>query len=290
MDTFDRVSAYVLRDMEGAGPLYGIGLLAKRDSRESASGAFLFTASTATSDRARDVVLQDWVLGPFRDNPVMLDSHQPDRVVGHASDVEVVNGKLELRAVFDHDSPDPTIAAVAHSHAKGHRRAVSVGFRPGTRTPRSRLPKSSPHYAEPVEVDTPWGKDKIDGWLFGQCELLEVSSVAVPMNAEALQHRNAHRAAPPDLSLEALLDAPDPGRFLGRSTAPVDDVEALLDRIEAPLRDRFRKHREWHHLLAGIAAVRRSPVEPEPEPDGEAFLLQVGEALARSTTPPRRLS
>lgn len=151
-----------------------------------------FIASTDTPDRAMDVVRQDWRLANFRSNPVILDGHNPMRVVGRAVDVSVPRvgddaGKLVLRVEWDDDSPDPSIRAIGHQHRKGIRRAGSVGFRARKKTRRDKLPKDHPHYQEPIEIETWWGKEKVAGWLFESPELLEFSSVSVPMNAEALQ-------------------------------------------------------------------------------------------------------
>jgi len=172
-------------------------------------GTTLFVASTDTPDRAMDVVSQNWKLASFRDNPVILDNHDPRRVVGHAVEAKVPRvgddaGKLMIRVAWDMDSPDPSIRNVGHQHMRGIRRAGSVGFRAGKSTQRSKLPPDHPYYQAPIEVETWWGTEMVSGTLFEAPELLEFSSATIPMNSEALQRsilcgvpRGTLRADPP---------------------------------------------------------------------------------------------
>lgn len=152
----------------------------------------LFVASTDAEDRALDVVRQDWRLARYRANPVFLDNHNPLRVAGHALSAGVPKtgddaGKLLIRVQFDLDSPDPAIRTVGHQHMNGIRRAGSVGFRPGRRTARDKLPADHQYYREPIEIEGFWGKYKHAGTLMEQNELLEFSSATIPMNPDALQ-------------------------------------------------------------------------------------------------------
>lgn len=182
----------------------GSSFLVESRSEANQDGTTLFVASTSSPDRAMDVVKQNWKLASFRGNPVVLDNHNPMRVVGHAVDASVPKsgedaGKLMIRVKWDMDSPDPTIRNVGHQHMSGIRRAGSVGFRPGKKTRRDKLPKDHEHFQEPVEVETFWGLEKWAGTLFESPELLEFSSASVPMLPEALQRSLSltHRADPP---------------------------------------------------------------------------------------------
>ena len=62
-----------------------------------------FIASTATSDRYDDVIDQNsWKLEAFKNNPVILLNHRQDMLpIGRATNVEVVNGQLEIDVEFD---------------------------------------------------------------------------------------------------------------------------------------------------------------------------------------------
>ena len=140
-------------------------------------GRTLFVASTATPDRAGDVVVQDWRLANYRRNPVILDSHNPSLVVGRAVSAKVRERKqLEIMVQWDDSELNPVGMLIAHQHREGYRQAGSVGFRPGRAVRRSQLPKEDSYYLE-----TGYGR------VLSRNELLEFSSVSVPMNAEALQ-------------------------------------------------------------------------------------------------------
>jgi hypothetical protein len=166
---------------------------AAEDDPEHQPGTTLFIASTDAPDRAMDIVRQDWKLGHWRANPVILDNHNSMRVAGKGLSGKVPRvgddaGKLMIRVAWDLENPDPSIRSVGHQHLNGFRRAGSVGFRHGKKTQRSKLAPESPFYQAPVEVETWWGGTvELSGFLFEANELLEFSSATIPMNAEALQ-------------------------------------------------------------------------------------------------------
>jgi hypothetical protein len=163
-----------------------------RADGDTESKTTVFVASTATPDRARDIVLQDWDLSAFESNPVILDNHNPLRVVGRAESASVVNGELVIEVSWDLDNPDPSIRSVGHQHLAGFRRAGSVGFRPGSVAWRSDLPDDDPHYSEQ------------GGYVFGKCQLLEFSSASIPMNPEALERPKVAEPAPVARSADGL--------------------------------------------------------------------------------------
>lgn len=143
----------------------------------------LFLASTDTPDRALDVVDQaSWKLDNYRSNPIVLVDHDysTDAVVGRG-DVQVTERGLTLEIVRWSDRP--RAAGIRADVEAGVLSAVSVGFRPGRRVLRTELPKDHPAWSE-----SGWGM------VYYDCELLEISIVAVPMNPEALAER-AIRAA-----------------------------------------------------------------------------------------------
>ena len=148
-------------------------------------GTVDFTASTADEDRAGDIVEQSWRLANFRRNPVFLDNHDHRSVVGRAESTKVPKetGSLTLRIRFDDSPLNPAGQLVAHQHRNGFRRAVSVGFRPGKSIHRSKLPSDDPRRLEPSETLRTWDI----GFVYQRSELLELSSVSVPMNPAALQ-------------------------------------------------------------------------------------------------------
>jgi HK97 family phage prohead protease len=127
---------------------------------------FRAVASTGIRDREGDVVEQrGWRLEAYRKNPVVMWAHLYDRTpIARAIHVAVEGDRLMLEAEF----PEPGVSRFADDAAAlieaGLLGAVSVGFRPL----RWEL--------------MPDGR----GVRFLEQELLEVSLVPVPANAEAL--------------------------------------------------------------------------------------------------------
>jgi phage head maturation protease len=179
-------------------------------------GTIDFVASTADEDRAGDIVEQSWRLANFRRNPVFLNNHDHRDVVGKAesSKVPKETGNLTLRIRFDDSDVNPTGQLVAHQHRNGFRRAVSVGFRPGKSIHRSKLPADDARRLEPSETLRMWQI----GFVYQRSELLELSSVSVPMNPAALQ-----------LSMYAAEIDPD------ASEDPADEQEAVRRIVEETL-------------------------------------------------------
>jgi len=154
------------------------------EERGNEDGSFSFIASTGSVDRRGDIVEQSWRLARFRQNPVILHEHaQP--VVGRGTvKLDKTAGHLALSVRFDDSPINPIGQLVAHQHRAGFRSAVSVGFRPGRVTNRTKLPADHAGYLDPSKIAA-WDA----GNVFSSNELLEVSSVAIPANAEALQLR-----------------------------------------------------------------------------------------------------
>lgn len=149
---------------------------------ETPEGPTGFIASTSTIDRMGDVVDQkSWKLTNYKRNPVILADHDPRSVVGVSTKTTVEDGSLRISVRWDDAPVNPLGALLAHQHRSGFRRAVSVGFVPGEAVSRVDLPES--HEAK-VSADVPrWSA----GYLYRKPELLEVSSVAIPANPQALQ-------------------------------------------------------------------------------------------------------
>lgn len=193
-DTGD-LCGIVVRDEEGL----SIGPITSRAARSRPEdGTTLFVASTEREDRAMDVVRQDWRLGAFKANPVILDNHDRSRVVGVGVDAWVARavsdevdegmvGNLLIRVKWDQDSPLPDLRDVGRQHLAGIRRAGSVGFRHGKKTDRSKLPTDSPYYREPVQLETWFGTIAHAGYLYERNDLLEFSSATIPANPDAVQ-------------------------------------------------------------------------------------------------------
>ncbi len=163
----------------------------------------VFVASTAASDRMDDVIDQaSWKLDNYRANPVVLTDHdyRAGNVVGRG-EVSIVEGVGLVLDVVKWSSKDYA-QAVKLDVEEGIINAVSVGLRPGRRVARRSLPSTDPLYLA-------------DGWgeVYYDCDLLEISIVAVPANPEAVAVRAAQRASADDIA-DAVLDklAHDPAR------------------------------------------------------------------------------
>lgn len=145
---------------------------------------YSFVMSSATPDRARDIVQQDWALEEFARNPVALWAHRYDEpAVGVWRDVAVrdgaLRGTLEPRPVESY----PMSLTVAAQLRAGTLRTVSVGFRPGKVLWRGSADlKGSELY------------DERGGLIFMAPTLMECSLTPMPMNPDALA--DAQRALP----------------------------------------------------------------------------------------------
>jgi HK97 family phage prohead protease len=132
-----------------------------------------FIASTDRADRYGDIIDQrGWELDSYRANPVILLNHDHQSLPIGRGDVRLTEAGLMIDVEFD--MADPRAAEIAGKAERGFMNAVSVGFAPLKATPRAQLP--SEHYAY----------SKSGGQFFEQAELLEVSIVTIPANADAV--------------------------------------------------------------------------------------------------------
>jgi HK97 family phage prohead protease len=136
-----------------------------------------FTISTAAIDRAQDsIAVEGWDLTAYRQNPVVLWSHNADMLpIGRATEIDIVGGALKATVQFV-DQSVPCIGdhaeAVLQLLRGGFLNATSVGFRPIEFS-----------FTEDPERG---GDDWFGGIDFKSQELLEFSIVTVPCNPEAL--------------------------------------------------------------------------------------------------------
>jgi len=132
-----------------------------------------FVASTDRADRYGDIINQQgWDLDAYRSNPVVLLNHDHGSLPIGKGTVRI--GEQGLIIDVEFDMADPRAAEIAGKAKRGFMNAVSVGFSPLKSTPRSDLPVT--HYAH----------SKSGGNYFDRAELLEVSVVTIPANADAV--------------------------------------------------------------------------------------------------------
>lgn len=154
------------------------------DGDDDKPDGYGFVMSSATPDRARDIVQQDWSLDEFAANPVALWAHRYDEpAVGVWRDVAVrdgaLRGTLEPRPVDSY----PMSVTVAAQLRAGTLRTVSVGFRPGNVLWRGSSDlKGSELY------------DERGGLVYMAPVLMECSLTPMPMNPDA--QAEAQRALP----------------------------------------------------------------------------------------------
>jgi len=195
--------------------IYHIDRAAKPPTMERAT----FIASTAVSDRYGDIVDQaSWNLDNYKLNPVVQVDHSyfVRDTVGRAPRCEVVNNRLEVDVVWGKNADSQLVAQKVQ---EGLISAVSVGFRPGRMTARSVMPADDPYYASKEE--NPYG------YVYYDCELLEISVVAIPANQEAL----AQRSASASINLDKIVEA-----AVQRTLAKIDERRTLAAPAAEPIK------------------------------------------------------
>lgn len=141
--------------------------------------------STPDVDRHGDVVVQNWDLNNYNQNPVILNSHSyhdATEVIGKAENVGLVNGKLEGDIIFAVDE-NPKAKIIFDLYKGKFLSAFSVGFIPLDFNERGEISKA---------------------------ELLEVSAVAVPANAMALAKAKGIEVEDAGLEIEEKSEEEEP--------------------------------------------------------------------------------
>lgn len=138
----------------------GLALSVETVLTKDADNKFHAVFSTASEDRHGDIVEQNWDFKYYKKNPVYLDSHNYDSVefiIGRVSNITSKKGPLEGDIEF---ALRNLRGKLAHDLAEdGFLNTSSVGFIPKKFDDKGRILES---------------------------ELLEISAVSVPANAEAL--------------------------------------------------------------------------------------------------------
>lgn len=150
-------------------------LIVKADTGQD--GTTTVIASTPTADRMDDICAPDWQIERFMANPICAWSHDYSiPPVGKVIGLTLEGDTLVARIKWDDSDANPLGQTVAHQYREGFMSAVSVGFAPGKSTPRNQFKRDDPRFAE-------------RGTVFTENELLEISAVAIPANAECVAIR-----------------------------------------------------------------------------------------------------
>ena len=172
------------------------------------SSTMSFIASTDRADRYGDIINQDgWDLASYRANPIVLLNHDHHSLPIGRGVVSV--GEKGLMIDVEFDMADPRAAEIAGKAARGFLGAVSVGFTPIKSTPRTELATDHPAYSQR------------GGVFFDSAELLEVSVVTIPANADAV----AIAAKGANLQLDSL-------REMIRSELEAHTIKHILSVVE----------------------------------------------------------
>ena len=149
-------------------------VLTKRynEEEEEDKKTMSFIASTDRPDRYGDVINQNgWDLEAYRSNPVILLNHDHNSLPIGKGNVRI--GPEGLIIDVDFDMEDPRAAEIAGKVERGYLNAVSVGFTPLKSVSRASLPQEHAAFSNS------------GGSYFDKAELLEVSIVTIPANADA---------------------------------------------------------------------------------------------------------
>ena len=172
----------VVTPIETKGPLFRQSVVrAKTEVIDATAGRVRAVVSTEAKDRQGDIIRQDfWDLADFNKHPVLLSSHNYGSLrsqIGEWEDMAVVKKRLEGTAIYyigkGNEEADWTFQLASMGKA-----AFSVGYIPDMNKAK--------------ELEKEPGSGSIwPNYEFRGQQLLEVSHVVVPANAQALQKLKA---------------------------------------------------------------------------------------------------
>jgi len=227
-----------------------------------------FVSSTEIEARDGDVIDQStWRLGHYRRNPVVLEGHRTAVVVGRTTKLIKAPRMLVSRIEWDTHELNQAGRLVAHQHAAGIRRAVSVRWITGKRIARNKLPETDPRYqSRPKKVDGVFGAFERFGNVLFDNTLLEQSSVSVPGDPRALQQRGIGAEA-----AESLAGSPDGSAardLRAQMIAALSDDEVWMDdqfraHFASAMRHAIRTDRDIRRILVAAGLSSRDPRDPQ---------------------------
>ena len=214
-----------------------------------------FVFSDGSVDRVGDTIdPKGWELDAFNENPVALWAHCSwDLPIGRATNVHVQGRKLVGDIEFAEPETYPFADTVFRMVKAGYLNAVSVGFVPL-------------EYAFVQSNDRPFGID------FKRQELLEISVVPVPANANAL--------------VEARAAGIDVAPIVGWAEKVLAGGNGLLvpkagRRISKATREVLEKALEHHCAMGDCIKGLLDGDAPDPEPDDDEKAAAAVAAHAR---------
>jgi uncharacterized protein len=157
------------------GKVYRTALVPELRAVNEEARTIEFIASTEAVDRYGDVIrVAGWKLDAYKKNPVFLWAHKSNEPpIGKTVDLRIETSPvpaLVQRVQFADAATYPFADVIFNLYKGGFLRAVSVGFMP----------------LEEPKILRDSTNDAMTGYEFTNQELLELSAVPVPANAEAL--------------------------------------------------------------------------------------------------------
>ena len=243
-------------------------------SVDTAKRVIRFIASDESVDRyGTTISVKGWNLQMYRKNPIFLFGHDyrsPWSVMGRAVRVEkdTVEGELIMDMLFMEKDLNPIAEMVyqMYAHKPAFLNAVSVGF----------IPLKMEEVKE-VEQDKlkQAGTKRKAVLRFQEQELLELSAVTVPANANAVGKSVGHWSKAAEW-LRSLKDEPgiDPVQLMAAQTVLADDME------RASLQERSECWMEQNGLMVPCACNVREMIEvstiTRDLEDGDVILIPGG--------------
>ncbi len=224
------------------------GWFVRAGESDQKAGTTHFVCSTADEDRMGDYVEQNWRTAEYKRNPVVLDNHNRERVVGRGLNFSVrksTSGNLEGDVLWDMDKANPVGMLVGHQHLNGFRSTGSVGFVAEKTVSRLDLPDDDPRKQREISR---WEAGRV----FIRPKLLEFSSAPIPANANAAQRYLAERVADTGDSDEQVRRVLD---------------ETLSSRIRDELLTVARADPEFRRVVMAFALSTPNPAPIGPPPD-----------------------
>ena len=217
-------------------------------------------ASTGAVDRVGDILEQSgWQLASYKANPTVLWQHAHEVIVGKTIDIGVVRGRLEATIVLLGPGVSPQADLIWKQIQVGALNAVSVGFAPLASVPIT------------------------GGRRFTRQELLEISFVSVPANAEALIIGTTNAKASLSDRVAALKQKPVAEMTTEERAEEIAQLqyEGRRSEIEELKRADFR---------ARADALRTPPAQTYAERIAEINRLKYGSEIIRKHRPGRRVA
>lgn len=255
----------------------------ERKSVDEATRTMSVVASTDALDAYDDIVEQDWDLGRYKKNPVVLYGHnasggwfsgpsaEETLPIGFARNVSVVDGKLEADLVFVDAAANPMAEKVWQGAVQGSLRAVSVGF------------KSRDIVSEKQD-------DKMIYRLRSN-ELFEISVVPMGANPEAVA-KSANDQLRRLAAQQAQVRATEPGMDPKELLAKAERLEVERDAAKEKATDLERKlaERDAAHAkdLAAVTAERDAAKAQVAELEADLAETEVDALVGKQIMPAER--